>query len=165
MRTFEVHAGEVPTWPGITAAGRVVAEFLGRVRVTGDTDAAVALMTTNLRCHQMNSESPQTIERSPAAYAEHVREMLADFGQFSYVVTELLCEDDFVYVRWEQTGLNQAPAGDGPQGQPLVEVGSAVYRVHDGRIAEYWIQLDRHGLITQLRRLHSTSSVTSAQPI
>ena len=138
MRTFEVVPEQVPSWPGITDAGRVVAEFLGRVRVTGDADAAAALMAPVLRCHQMHSEAPQTIERSPADYAEHVRDMLAAFGRFRYVVTELLSEDDHVFVRWEQAGTDQAPTDDGsPSGRPLVEVGSAVYRVQGGRIAEF----------------------------
>ena len=150
MRTFEVVPEQVPSWPGITDAGRVVAGFLGRVRVTGDADAAAALMAPVLRCHQMHSEAPQTIERSPADYAEHVRDMLAAFGRFRYVVTELLSEDDHVFVRWEQAGTDQAPTDDGsPSGRPLVEVGSAVYRVQGGRIAEYWVQLDRHGLLVQ----------------
>jgi predicted ester cyclase len=37
-------------------------------------------------------------------------------------------------------------------GKPLVEVASAVYRVERGRIAEYWIQIDRFGMVEQLRR-------------
>ena len=100
-------------------------------------------MAPVVRCHQMNSEAPATIERTPADYAEHVREMLADLDRLEYVVTELLADADHVYVRWQQTGHR-------PSGRALVEVGSAVYRVHDQRIAEYWIQLDRHGLLAQL---------------
>jgi len=143
MRSFDVLAGVTPTWPGSTPAGRVVAEFLGQVRITGDPDAAAAVMAPVVRCHQMNSEAPATIERTPADYAEHVREMLADFDRVEYVVTELLSENDHVYVRWQQTGHVL-------RGQALVELGSAVYRVSRGCIAEYWIQLDRHGLLAQI---------------
>jgi hypothetical protein len=49
-------------------------------------------------------------------------------------------------------------------GLPITEVGSAVYRVEDGRMAEYWVQLDRLGLALQLehsRRDRSTSTVQS----
>ena len=164
MRAFEVRAGLVPSWPGVTPAGRVVAEFLARVRVIGDPAAAEELMTATVRCHQLTSEAPTTVLRTPGEYAEHVTEMFATFGRFAYRVTDLLAEGDRVYVRWEQTaadrtrpeGLHDADAPDGP-GHPvasrtLVELGSAVYRVRDGRIAEYWIQLDRHGLLAQLDR-------------
>ena len=130
MRAFEVRPGAVPTWQGITPAGRAVAEFLARVRVTGDPAAAGELMTATVRCHQLTSEDPTTVLRTPGEYAEHVTGMFTSFGRFTYRVTDLLAEGDRVYVRWEQTADPAAP-------QPLVELGSAVYRVRDGRIAEY----------------------------
>ena len=151
MRTFEVRPGVVPTWAGITPAGRVVAEFLARVRVTGDAVAAEKLMAATVRCHQLTSEAPATVVRTPGEYAAHVTDMFTSFGRFSYRVTDLLAEDDRVYVRWEQTAADR-PAGppDPVASRPLIELGSAVYRIHARQIAEYWIQIDRHGLLAQL---------------
>jgi len=37
-----------------------------------------------------------------------------------------------------------------PTRKALTEYASAVYRVENGRIAEYWIQIDRLGLQRQL---------------
>ena len=52
-----------------------------------------------------------------------------------------------------QTGRHVGPVdGFAPTGLPVVEVASAVYRVEAGRIAEYWIQIDRAGIEAQLRR-------------
>ena len=157
MRAFEVRPGAVPTWQGITPAGRAVAEFLARVRVTGDPAAAGELMTATVRCHQLTSEDPITVLRTPGEYAEHVTGMFTSFGRFTYRVTDLLAEGDRVYVRWEQTADPAAP-------QPLVELGSAVYRVRDGRIAEYWIQLDRLGLLAQLDHTGSRHTETAPPP-
>ena len=141
MTPFEVHPGEGPTWPGITESGRVVARFLAEVRVTGDDGAADRLLAAEVPAHQVTSEEPTTVVRTPGEYAAHVRDMFAAFGRFRYVVEELLADGDRVYVRWRQ------------EGRGLTEIGSAVYRVEDGRIAEYWIQLDRLGLAEQRRRL------------
>ncbi len=52
-----------------------------------------------------------------------------------------------VYARRTQTGRHLAELdGYPPTGLPLVEVASAVYRLENGKIAEYWIQIDRLGL-------------------
>ena len=153
-RHFEVSPGVVPSWPGMTEPARVVVEFLARVRVTGDVEAAGELMASLVDCHQMTSESMVTVRRTPAAYAEHVQEMLTAFGRFRYTVTELLVDEDRVYVRWRQDGHHlRTHDGRSGTGAPLIDLGSAVYRVEDGRIAEYWIQLDRLGIQLQIDRL------------
>ena len=151
MREFEVVAHRPMVWSGMSGPSRVVTEFLAHVRMPGDADAARRLMHGTLRCHQVVSERPETIIRSPEDYAAHVREMRDRLGQFSYRVTELLSEEDLVYVRWTQRGHDLRDEDGTPgSGVPLCEVGSAVYRVADGRIAEYWVQLDRLGLAIQL---------------
>ncbi len=150
MTPFEVTPGEVPSWPGITDTGRVVARFLGEVRVTGDDVAARRLLADRVPAHQQNAEAPATVVRTPEDYAAHVRDMLAAFGRFRYVVEEVLADHDRVYVRWRQEGHELlTDDGEPGSGRPLTEIGSAVYRVADGRIAEYWIQLDRLGLLAQ----------------
>ena len=154
MTPFEVLPGETPSWPGITAAGRVVARFLAEVRVTGDDEAARSVLADRVPAHQVVSEAPATVVRTPEEYAAHVRDMLAAFGRFRYLVDEVLADGDRVYVRWRQQGLELLAADGSPgSGRPLTEIGSAVYRVEDGRIAEYWIQLDRLGLAEQRRAL------------
>ena len=60
-------------------------------------------------------------------------------GDASFEITEILRDADRVYVRW----LLTRPASQS-HGAGLREVGSAVYRVECGRLAEYWIQLDRY---------------------
>jgi predicted ester cyclase len=68
----------------------------------------------------------------------------------------MLAQGDRVYVRWRQTGAHRGPIdGFPPTGRPLVEVASAVYRVRDGKIVEYWIQIDREGVRLQLERVRS----------
>jgi predicted ester cyclase len=149
--TFEVEPRRPFTRLSTNRAVEVVNWFLAHVRVTGDPVAAAQIMAPLVRCHQVSSDAPQTIVRTPSEYAAHVQDMLAAFGRFRYTVTELLADGDRVYVRWQQDGhLRSDPNGPVPIGTPLRDVGSAVYRVADGRIQEYWIQLDRLGLERQL---------------
>ncbi|MGO4272187.1 ester cyclase, partial [Paenibacillus sp. TAF58] len=39
-----------------------------------------------------------------------------------------------------------------PTGQNIIEIASAVYRIENERIVEYWIQIDREGIRLQLQR-------------
>ena len=101
-------------------------------------------MAPLVRCHQMVSEAPETIERTRSDYARHVQEMLAASGPFRFNVTEFLTDGDRVYLRWGKDGHHLGKLdGWPPTRSPLRDVGSAVYRVADGLIAEYWFQLDR----------------------
>jgi predicted ester cyclase len=145
VRTFTVVPGHPHTWPGMPPAARTVAEFLSMVRVTGDTGAAERLMSPSVPAHQHVAERDETLVRSPDEYAAHVRDMLQDHGPFRFEVRELIVEQDHVFVRWLQHGRLRSIAGPHPATRPLREAGSAVYRVADGRIQEYWIQLDRLG--------------------
>ena len=137
----------------MTEPAAVVRTFFDVVRSGCDPDGAAAFMAPRVVAHQLTSEGEGTVERTPAEYAAHVREMLAAYGQFRLELTEVLADGDRVYVRWRQTGIHRREIdGFVPTGLPLVEIASAVYRVAEGRIAEYWIQIDREGLRTQLER-------------
>lgn len=131
----------------------VVRGFLSEVRSGRAPEAAERYFAPTVAAHQMVSEGAATIQRTPADYAAHVREFLALFGPFEFQVEELIAQGDRVYVRWRQRGHHvKSVKGEAPTGAPLIEVSSAVYRVKDGRIVEYWIQTDRKGLDIQLER-------------
>ncbi|NBD24194.1 ester cyclase [Paenibacillus glycinis] len=135
------------------SAADAVRGFFEQVRSGLNPDAAHLFMAERVLAHQVTSENEVTVERSPADYAAHVREMQEVYGPFAIVVEELIAQDDRVYVRWRQTGSHVGETdGFAPTGKPVVEIASAVYRVADGKIAEYWIQIDRQGIRTQLER-------------
>lgn len=105
----------------------VVLRFLALVRLTGDAEAARSLMAGRVPAHQVTAGG--TVVRTPDEYAEHAAELVSAAPHRSSYVTELLVDGDRVYLRW---ALTTDRGG---------ESASAVYRVADGRIAEYWIQL------------------------
>ncbi|MCR8632184.1 ester cyclase [Paenibacillus radicis (ex Xue et al. 2023)] len=131
----------------------VVRNFFEKVRSGKEPEAAHSLMAERVLAHQITAENEVTVERSPANYADHVREMIEAYGTFSLNIEEFLIQDDRVYVRWKQIGVHVGEVdGFSPTGKPIVEIASAVYRVENGKIAEYWIQIDREGIRVQLER-------------
>lgn len=131
----------------------VVRYFFEKVRSGKEPDAAHQLMAERVLAHQITSENEVTVERSPANYADHVREMIEIYGAFSLAIKEFLVQDDRVYVRWKQSGIHIGEVdGYTPTNKPVVEIASAVYRVENEKIVEYWIQIDREGIRIQLER-------------
>ncbi|MEU4681102.1 ester cyclase [Micromonospora sp. NPDC023737] len=56
------------------------------------------------------------------------------------------------YVRLAQVGRHLEPVhGIAPTGRTVRQINSVVYHVEDGLITEYWMQIDRAGLLAQLR--------------
>ena len=139
MTSLRITPGLAPDLPGSGAASAVVLRFLAEVRLTGDEEAARLLMAAQVPAHQVISERDETVVRTPAEYAAHARDLLTETGDASLEITEILSDADRVYVRWLLTRPTSQSHGAG-----LREVGSAVYRVECGRLAEYWIQLDRY---------------------
>ena len=97
-------------------------------------------MSAEVIANQVVSEESLTITRTPLEYAEHVEEMLQEYGDFDFRVDELISEGNKVYARWTQVGNG------------VKQVTSCVYRVENEKIREYWIQIDRLGLELQKDR-------------
>ena len=147
-----------------TSPEATVRQFMEVVRSGRDPDAAANYFAPVVQAHQVTSEGESTVVRTPAEYAGHVRGFKEAFGDYRFDVEELIAQGDRVYVRWRQQGIHRGSIDDeAPTGAPLTEIGSAVYRVVDGRIVEYWIQLDRKGLEVQLERAARSSRSTSKQ--
>ncbi|MDQ0658538.1 ester cyclase [Paenibacillus sp. W2I17] len=137
-------------------AEQIVRTFFEEVRSGRNPDYASSLMAEQVLAHQVISEEEVTVTRTPSDYADHVREMIEAYGEFSLEIQELLTQGDKVYVRWRQTGTHVGKVdGFSPTNLPVIEIASAVYRVENEQIAEYWIQIDRMGIEKQLERNRS----------
>ncbi|MGN7416008.1 ester cyclase [Paenibacillus sp. SAF-068] len=135
---------------------QIVRSFFEEVRSGRNPDYASSVMAEQVLAHQVISEEEVTVTRTPSDYADHVRDMIEAYGEFSLEIQELLTQGDKVYVRWKQTGTHIGEVdGYTPTNLPVIEIASAVYRVANDRIAEYWIQIDRWGIEKQLERNRS----------
>lgn len=132
---------------------KTVELFLNDVRSGLHPEKAIDYMGDTIIAHQLTSENPTTIKRTPENYTEHIREFLSLFGKFEFTVTELLADGNKVYARWIQKGNHLADLDNFiATGMSLIEYTSAVYRVEQGKIVEYWLQSDRLGFDEQLKR-------------
>ena len=130
----------------------IVRVFLEQVRAGRHPEQARRYLAASVIAHQVTAEAPQDVLRTPEDYARHVAEFRQAWGEFDFEVTELIAEGDRVYARWRPRGCHLGEVdGHAPTHRPVVELASAVYRVQDGRIVEYWIQVDRLGTEAQLR--------------
>ncbi|WJM09140.1 ester cyclase [Paenibacillus sp. PK1-4R] len=137
-------------------AEQIVRTFFEEVRSGRNPDYASNVMAEQVLAHQVISEDEVTVTRTPSDYADHVREMIEAYGEFSLEIQEMLTQGDKVYVRWRQTGTHIGEVdGYSPTNLPVIEIASAVYRVENEQIAEYWIQIDRLGIEKQLERNRS----------
>lgn len=137
-------------------AEQIVRTFFEEVRSGRNPDYASIVMAEQVLAHQVISEEEVTVTRTPSDYADHVREMIEAYGEFSLEIQEMLTQGDKVYVRWRQMGTHIGEVdGYSPTNLPVIEIASAVYRVENEQIAEYWIQIDRLGIEKQLERNRS----------
>lgn len=132
---------------------QIVKKFFEEVRSGNNPDYATELMADQVLAHQVISEEELTVIRTPKDYADHVKEMVEAYGDFSLEIQEFLVQGNKVYVRWKQVGTHVGEVdGYQPTSLPVIEIASAVYRIEKEKIAEYWIQIDRAGIENQLKR-------------
>lgn len=126
----------------MSEAKRIVSAFFENVRSGKNLQAAYEFIHEQVIAHQVQSENEYTITRSPKDYIEHVEEMQELYGQFELIIQEIVADENKVYVRWKQIGQTD-------KNKTIIQIASAVYLVERGKIAEYWIQIDRKGIENQ----------------
>ncbi|MFJ6268078.1 ester cyclase [Lysinibacillus xylanilyticus] len=132
---------------------QIVKKFFEEVRSGNNPDYATELMADRVLAHQVISEEESTVLRTPTDYADHVKEMVEVYGNFSLEIQEFMVQGNKVYVRWKQVGTHVGEVdGFQPTSLPVIEIASAVYRIEEEKIVEYWIQIDRAGIEKQLNR-------------
>jgi predicted ester cyclase len=73
------------------------------------------------------------------------------FPNHHFTVEDVVASGDKAAARWTMTAVNTAPiAGVAPTGRPITQKAIVFYRFQDGKIAEFWIQLDQVGVFRQI---------------
>jgi steroid delta-isomerase-like uncharacterized protein len=80
-----------------------------------------------------------------------VAELRAAYPDATVVIEDLFAAGDRVAARSTFRGTNAEPlAAGGPTGIAVEITGITIARLHEGRIAEEWVEWDAHGLSRQL---------------
>ncbi|WP_369136945.1 ester cyclase [Modestobacter versicolor] len=107
-------------------------------------------VNADVRVHAATpGDSPETvgIEELRAAF----RGLRTVLGDLHVTVDDVVAAGDRVVVRWTATGVHTGElAGVPATGRPVRWGGTDVYRLDDGRIAEWWRNDDQAGLLAQL---------------
>lgn len=145
--------GDSPSPKFLQSNEQILKSFFEIVRSGCNPERAEVFMAKEVRAHQMNSENMVTIIRSLRNYADHIREMMDSWGNFKIEVEEFITQNQKVYIRWKQTGMHIGEyEGYLPTNKEVVELGSAIFRLENQKIVEYWIQVDRFGIIEQIKK-------------
>ena len=92
--------------------------------------------------------------KGPAGAKEFIGRLREAFPDITFVVEEMIAEDDLVATRWTATGTHDSEfMGLEPTGRQATIGGMTIQRFKDGRIVEGWTEQDALGLFRQLGAL------------
>lgn len=99
-------------------------------------------------------KTPELIARFVAdpCLQDHIKDIEAAFPAYEVISEQMVAENDLVVVPGTFVGVHQGPfAGIAPTGKAISAGLMIMYRFADNRMAQYWLQLDLHGLLRQLQ--------------
>ena len=86
-----------------------------------------------------------------AGFREQVRQFRSAFPDGHTQIDDLIADDDKVVLRWTDGGTHRGEfMGVAPTGKRVTMTGIDIYRIEQGKIAEYRCSEDELGLLRQL---------------
>lgn len=87
-----------------------------------------------------------------AEYVKSVQPLHLGFPNIRFSIEDIFAGGDRVAVRWVFTGTHQGNfAGVPASHRAVVQTGNVIFRVREGLLAQVWAQVDRLGLLQQMR--------------
>jgi steroid delta-isomerase-like uncharacterized protein len=81
-------------------------------------------------------------------------ELRTVFPDQRFHVEDIFGRGDRVAARWTMQATHSAPlAGIAATGKKVTQTANIIYRMEDGKIAEFWSQIDQAGMLRQLGAL------------
>ena len=121
----------------------------------GDVTALEAVLAPDFRLHMAGM--PAALDR--AAASGMLAGLLAGLPGVRHELRELVAEGDRVAVRLDAVGTHGGEfLGVPASGRPVTIAAMNLFRVHDGRIAEQWVQMDALGALQQIGAMPAPQS-------
>jgi steroid delta-isomerase-like uncharacterized protein len=147
---FSPHATAQTTTQGVSMAATdqasTIHRFYEQCLNQNRPDLIPELFAPNVILHSSTGDATglpairQTLDR--------VRAMFPDYR---FVVEDVVTNGDKAAARWSMTATNTAPiAGVPPTGRHITQNAIVFYRFEDGKIAEFWLQMDQLGVLRQI---------------
>jgi predicted ester cyclase len=100
-----------------------------------------------------NEKTEAMLDRyiSDEALKQHIREFEAAFPRYEFIAEDMIAEGDKVAVHFTARGTHEGQLYDlEATGRSFEIPGLIIYRIENGKIAEFWLQADVMGLMQQL---------------
>jgi steroid delta-isomerase-like uncharacterized protein len=114
---------------------------------SGDTDALDSIMTPDVVNHSPLPGQPQGVE----GFKQALMMMRSGVPDLAITIDSSVSDGDRVSTRWTGTGHQTGDMmGIPPTGKQVTVSGVDICRISDGRIVEYWQELDTLSMLQQL---------------
>jgi predicted ester cyclase len=91
-------------------------------------------------------------DKGLAAFAAGVTAIRTAFPDVRFEIEDLFGEGERVAVRWRFEATHLGPfQGHQPSGRRVTQTANVIYQFREGRIWRAWLQVDRLGLLQQIR--------------
>lgn len=135
--------------PALEANKVLLRRFLHDLDHAGVRQALDHNATTDVVVHFPRGLSPEPLQR--AAYEAVTAQIRTAFPDLRHLVEDIAAEGDRVWLRGTNRGTHRGEfQGIAPTGNAVAFSVMTVSRVHKGKIAEMWLEVDMIGLIQQL---------------
>lgn len=120
---------------------------------TGDLTAFLELHTEDVVLHGA-SEDYEGLE----GIEKYTQNMGTAFPDAEVTAEDLFATEDRVAARFTMIGTHEGPFhGAEPTGREVELSGISIFRVEDGKIAEWWLESDQFGALQQLGVIESST--------
>ena len=114
---------------------------------SGNSAVADELVAADFVDHNPLPGLPPTAEGFKQSFAV-IRAAMPDM---TYTIEDVIAEGDKVVVRWTTSGTNTGEMlGMPATGKKATVTGIDIFRVQDGKLAEFWLSWDQLGMLQQL---------------
>jgi predicted ester cyclase len=115
-------------------------------------DVLDEIVATDCLIHRPEAQEPI---RGLTAFKQGLGRILQVYSEFSTVIHDLIAEDDRVACRLSHKAVNRGEwtsrlGRHDVAGKPVSWSAIAIFRFHDGKIAEEWVSRDELGMLIQL---------------
>jgi predicted ester cyclase len=95
---------------------------------------------------------PNNIElHGPQGYRDNLAPFLTGLPDFKHIIEDIVTVGDKVVVRFTIPATHKGDfLGIAPTGKKVSFTAIAIFRIHEARIAEAWVEFDALGLLQQL---------------
>ena len=101
-------------------------------------------------------------ERGPGAFKQVITRLRSAFPDIHYTIEDILAEDDRVALRWHWSGTHSGPfRGIAPTERAIVNSGSAIFKLREGRVIAAALDTDRLGFLQSIGVVAPTEQLFS----